>query len=118
MTYMRIHFAALAVAGLLVGSMPAFAMDASPYGTPLNDGKPVHHARSVDRTIIIDANTKHINVTGGETVRFVVGDSSFEWLFDTYATSPVFDLKAIAPDGVLDHQSVKVYVSPDPLYAS
>jgi hypothetical protein len=31
----------------------------------------------------------------------VIGEASFEWLFDTYDTSPVLDLKQIAPPGLL-----------------
>jgi len=72
----------------------------------------------VDRAIVSNEAAGHINVEGGQRVRVVVGGASFEWLFDTYDTSPVFELKEIAPPGLLGDQRIKVYVSPDPLYTS
>lgn len=113
----------LLVVGAFVVSASSFAMPdraISNLGTPVRDGVPARapQARSADRTIEIDADTKHVNVQGGELVRFIVGDNTFDWLFDTYATSPVFQLKDIAPSGMLGDREVKVYVSPDPLYST
>ena len=67
------------------------------------------------RTIVITPDTKYVNVTGGETVRFVVGDKTFAWTFNVARTIMSFDLNQIAPPGVLDHK-VTVYVAPNPLY--
>lgn len=122
MKTLRNHLAFLAIAGAFAVSAPAFA--AHPTVSP-NLGTPVHNgiadrtvAKSADRTIVLDADTKWVNVTGGETIRFVAGGKSFSWLFDTYSASPVFELNQIAPAGMLDDRSIKVYVAADPLYTS
>jgi hypothetical protein len=71
---------------------------------------------AVDQVIVVTDATRHVNVTGGSTVRFVVGDQSFNWNFQ-HGTAEVvpFDLEKIAPKGVLNHP-VSTYVSTDPLY--
>ena len=106
------HLSRLALAGAFVIAAPAFANH--PPASP-NLGSPVHDARA-DRTVTLDSSTKWVNVTGGETVKFVAGGKSFSWSFDTYGTAPVFDLDRIAPAGVLSGSTVKVYVAPDPVY--
>ncbi|MGZ5198179.1 MAG: CzcE family metal-binding protein [Telluria sp.] len=66
---------------------------------------------SVDQVIVITAATRHVNVTAGSTVRFVVGDQSFTWNFQTGTAHVVpFDLQVIAPQGLLNHP-VKAYVA-------
>lgn len=67
------------------------------------------------RTIVIHADTKYVNVAGGDTVKFDVGDKSFAWSFDVPATITSFDLNQVAPGGILDHP-VKVYVATNPRY--
>lgn len=67
------------------------------------------------REIVITPDTRHVNVTGGETIRFIVGDKIFAWNFFVARTVSNFDLNAVAPPGVLDHP-VRVYVAPDPRY--
>lgn len=67
------------------------------------------------RTIVIAPDTRWVNVTGGETIRFVVGDRSFAWYFDGIDSVSPFDLRRTAPPGVLDRQ-VLAYVAPNPLY--
>ena len=52
-------------------------------------------------------------MTGGEVVKFTVGDKSFAWNFNGQPSS--FDLNAVAPPGVMDHK-VKAYIAPNPLY--
>lgn len=82
-------------------------------GTPVHDVTP-------DRSIVIDSNTRWVNVTGGETIRFVVrngAERSFSWLFDTYDRRVVADLAEIAPSGILN-RPVKAYVATDPRYNS
>ena len=119
MNKLQVRLATLAIASAFVVAAPAFAdhpgADAN-LGTPIHDGRISYNA-SPDRTIVVDGSSKWINVTGGKTVRFVAGDQSFDWMFDTFLSSPVFDLGDIAPAGMID-RSVKVYVSPDPLYTS
>lgn len=112
MKTLHTYLVSLAIAGAFAAAAPVFANH--PAANP-NWGTPVHDERA-GRTIVIGAGTKWVNVTGGETIRFVVGGKSFSWLFDTYNASPVFDLDKIAPAGMLDGRSIKVYASPDPLY--
>lgn len=114
MKTLRNHLVYLAVAGVFAITTPAFANHpaASPnFGTPMHEG-------NADRTIVLDAATKWVNVTGGETVKFIVNGKSFSWRFDTNNLAPVFDLDQIAPAGMLSGQRIKVYVAPDPLYTS
>ena len=70
---------------------------------------------AAERTIVIGPNTKWVNVTGGETIRFVAGQKSFAWSFDTASTISSFDLNQVAPPGALDHK-VTAYIAPDPRY--
>jgi hypothetical protein len=70
----------------------------------------------VDQVIVITDATRHVNVTGGSTVRFVVGGQSFTWNFQNGTANVVpFDLQLIAPKGVLTH-TVTTYVADNPLY--
>lgn len=111
MKTLPIHLVSLAIAGAFAAAAPAFADHpaASPkLGTPV-------HAGSADRAIALDAGTQWVNVTGGETIRFVVGDKSFSWRFDGY--TPAVELRQIAPAGMLGDRPTRVYVSPDPLYS-
>ena len=64
---------------------------------------------------MITPETKYVNVTGGETVQFVVGGTSFVWNFDSSSIA-TFNLDRTAPPGVLDHK-VMVYVASNPLYS-
>ena len=74
-------------------------------------------ASAAERVIVIGDATTYINVEGGETVRFVIGDQSFTWNFSIGPghVAP-FDLSRIAPAGLL-HHAVMAYVANDPLYA-
>lgn len=67
------------------------------------------------RTLVITPQTKHLNVTGGEIIDFKVGDKAFAWHFFVASTISSFDLRRVAPPGMLDH-SVIAYVAPDPRY--
>jgi hypothetical protein len=70
----------------------------------------------VDQVVVITEATRHVNVTGGSTVRFVVGGRSFSWCFQNGSAHVVpFDLQLIAPQGLLSHR-VTAYVSDNPLY--
>lgn len=73
-------------------------------------------AAAAERSITIGADTKYVNVTAGTTVRFVVGDQSFTWNFQSGGLhiAPV-DLRLLAPANMLDHKII-VYVADDPLY--
>jgi len=67
----------------------------------------------VTRTIVIKPTTSYVNVTGGEVIRFEVGDKSFLWNFSGPGSS--FDLTRVAPPSVLDHK-VTAYIAPNPMY--
>jgi hypothetical protein len=69
------------------------------------------------RTIVITPNTKYVNVTGGETVRFVVDGNSFAWNFEVSPSVSSFDLNRTAPASVLDHEVI-AYIAPNPLYVT
>jgi hypothetical protein len=71
---------------------------------------------AVDQVVVLTDATRHVNVTGGSTVRFVVGDRSFSWTFQNGSAHVVpFDLELIAPQGLLTHR-ITAYVSDNPLY--
>ncbi len=78
----------------------------------LGDPAPVTAATKI---VIIQPDTAWTHVTGGDTVKFVVGDKSFAWVFNVGAGIGSFDLRRVAPPGVLDHQVI-VNVAPDPRY--
>lgn len=67
------------------------------------------------QTIEIRPDTKWVNVTGGDIVKFVVGNKTFAWAFNVGIGVSRFDLSRVAPPGVLDHP-VFVYLAPDPKY--
>jgi len=79
-------------------------------------GKAVPDQSAADRVVVITDATRYVNVSGGQTVRFVVGNRSFTWSFGAgIAHVTPFDLQQIAPQGVLTHR-VTAYVADDPLY--
>ncbi len=87
-----------------MGSEPALDL----LGSPATVGTGV-------RSIVITPQTEHVNVTGGEIIDFKVGDKAFAWHFFVASTVSYFDLKRVAPPGILD-RSVIAYVKPDPRY--
>ncbi|MFC5514038.1 CzcE family metal-binding protein [Massilia jejuensis] len=95
---------------LLTACMSATAV------TPRADllGTPVPPA-AANRIVTLTPATGHVNVTGGDVVRFQMGGQEFAWSFDTSPLVQVFDLSQVAPAGALGHE-VLVYVAPDPRY--
>ena len=79
-------------------------------GTPATD-------QAGQRTIVITPETVSVDVTSGETVRFVVGARSFAWSFQVSPTVTMFTLNQIAPPGLLA-RPIAVYVAANPLYIS
>ncbi len=67
-------------------------------------------AAQASRTIAIGPDTRYVNVKQGEVIRFVVGAQEFAFNFDGANVSS-FDLRRVAPAGVLDH-GVTAYVAP------
>jgi hypothetical protein len=88
-------------------------MDYSKRVDLLGDPAPVSAAT---RVIVITPATRYVNVTGGDIVKFVVGDKAFAWNFDGEEYAGAFDLNLTAPAGLLDHP-VMAYVEPNPLYS-
>jgi hypothetical protein len=78
---------------------------------------PVIDQSAVLSTVTITPATRWVNVTSGETVRFIAGDQAFAWNFQVSPNVATFDLKQIAPPGVLARR-IPVYVTPNPLYGS
>jgi hypothetical protein len=82
--------------------------------TPLQFGMATQ-STSAARHIVINADTKWVNVNNGDTVTFDVNGQSFTWHFDTLHSEEAFDLSKIAPEG-LNAGMVTVYVASNPLY--
>jgi hypothetical protein len=80
--------------------------DGSPYGDPAQSS-------AATREILIDPNTRHVNVKQGEIVNFDVGGKTFAWHFNGRSDPRAFDLRDIAPPDTLD-RPVTVYVAGDP----
>ena len=72
-------------------------------------------ATATTQTIVLQPTTRWVNVTGGDTVRFLVGDKAFAWNFNVATSVRSFDLARVAPPGMLNH-SVIAYIKPDPRY--
>lgn len=99
---MKTIFAPLLLATLFASSS-AFALTAADeYGSAAG-------AQRTQRTIVIDGNTRHVNVQHGETVTIRNGDMTVNWTFDGIA--PAFDLMKIMPDA--SAHKVEVYVAPE-----
>jgi hypothetical protein len=65
---------------------------------------------STNRTIVIDADTRWVNVRDDEVVNFdIVGHGRFAWRFDGPGWR-AFDLRQVAPGGALS-RPVTVYVT-------
>ena len=71
---------------------------------------------AAQRTIVVNPDTRWVNVTRGEAIRFVVGNTEFGWKFDG-PNAQSFDLRQVAPPGVLA-RAVPVYVSGGPFHKS
>jgi hypothetical protein len=72
----------------------------------------------VDREVTIRPDTKWVNVTGGETIRFVVEEpngpvQSFTHRFYGHYNLSDVDLAKIAPPNVVLQHPVEVYISPN-----
>jgi len=93
---------AVAVLALSAASLSAVALtNADLYGEAASPA-------AAERTIVIGANTRFVNVNHGEIVKFVANGQEFTWDFD--GVPQPFDLKQVAPQGAIDH-SVRVYIA-------
>jgi hypothetical protein len=94
-------------------SLPAISSMAGPPPLDLL-GAPGQPAEA-DLTIRITPDTRYVNVTGGDVVKFDVGGKSFTWDFDVAETVSGFELNRVAPAGMLNHKVI-ANVAPNPLY--
>jgi hypothetical protein len=62
------------------------------------------------RTIVITATTRYVNVTEGDVVKFIANGTAFAWNFDSPPEVSSFELNRVAPVDALDH-SVTVYIA-------
>ncbi len=69
------------------------------------------------RTVVIAPDTRSVDVTGGDTVKFIVGDQAFAWHFSGAQSISAIHLHWVAPAGIVG-RDVVVHVAPDPLYSS
>ncbi len=73
-------------------------------------------AAQTERTIVVNQDTKWVNVKSGDVVKFVSGNTEFGWRFDGPAPRS-FDLQLIAPAGAVS-RAITVYVAPLPGHRS
>lgn len=109
----KINRAAIALSiGLAISAGAASAADV--VGSPAQYGR---HALTANATreIVIDAKTKWVNVTNGETVHFIKDDKSFTWRFDVLGDETSFRLSQIAPAD-FNVEGLRVYVAANPSY--
>ena len=106
------HRSALAI---LCAILATSASAAGPTGTAADYGTPAHHG-AAQRTIELQADTRHINVTRGETVTIARAGQRFTWHVQTFNNKTVFALSAIAPKD-MPVDGIQVYVAGNPLYA-
>lgn len=114
MSNLKSKLIGLTLAGLTSTALMASAQAADTGATAANYGTLVP-ATAAARTIVINSDTKWVNVENGETVQFKIGGQAFTWNVSTYSGETSFDLNAIAPAGV-KLGSVRVYVASNPLY--
>ena len=103
---------ALAIAAGAAGAATSQDNPDAKYIPLFGDPAPVTAAQ---RTIVITPETKSVNVTGGETIKFVANNQTFAWHFDVAMTVSSFELNLVAPAGSLT-QKVTANVERDPMY--
>lgn len=101
-------FAIAASAFSLNASAGMFDNSPKLYGTPAP-------ASSAQRSIDINAATKRVNVTNGETITFNINGKQFTWKFDLYHHEGALELSFILPQD-LQANGVQIYVAEDPAF--
>ncbi len=104
---LHVGLTALLLSGSAI-SLSAYAERTSLLGDLVPDN-------AAERTIVLSPDTAYVNVKGGEVVKFIVGNKSFVWDFNTAGNITAFDLNQVAPAGILDHR-ITAYVARDPTY--
>jgi hypothetical protein len=95
-------------AATLLGLLAAAGAQAATSTRLLGEPVPTEQAQ---RTVVIGPDTKWVNVTQGEIVRFDAQGRDFAFDFDGLPRA--VNLAAIAPPGTVDHP-VTVYVAGNP----
>ncbi|PHV15039.1 hypothetical protein CSQ90_20540 [Janthinobacterium sp. BJB303] len=108
------HRSALAILCAAFTTCAAPAIAAGPTGTAADYGTPAHHG-AAQRSIELQADTRHINVTHGETVTIARAGQRFTWHVQTFSNRTVFALAEIAPKD-MPVDGIAVYVAANPLY--
>ncbi|SFY31850.1 Heavy-metal resistance protein CzcE [Janthinobacterium lividum] len=106
------HRSALAI---LCAVLATSAIAADPTGTAADYGSSAPHA-AAQRSIELQPDTRHINVTRGETVTIARAGQRFTWHVQTFNNKTVFALAEIAPKD-MPVDGVQVYVAANPQYA-
>lgn len=83
----------IAVAALMVLTIPA-VQAARDYRKLYGD--PVPPGTYVQLTMEIRPDTRYVNVQGGDTARFLVGNKSFDWTFNVAGTVSSFQLNEVS----------------------
>lgn len=92
----------------LVAASTCVAVNAAPSPRFIGELTPVAYA---ERTVVIGPETRWVDVTQGERVKFLVNGRAFAVAFDGVPEN--VNLQRIAPDGMLDHRVV-AYVAVNP----
>ena len=108
------HRSALAILCAALTTVAAPALAAGPTGTAADYGSSAPHA-AAQRSIELQADTRHINVTRGETVTIARAGQRFTWHVQTFHHQTTFALSEIAPQD-MPVDGVQVYVAANPLY--
>ncbi|MDN2699713.1 CzcE family metal-binding protein [Janthinobacterium sp. SUN073] len=108
------HRSALAILCAALATLATSAIAAGPTGTAADYGSSAPHA-AAQRSIELQADTRHLNVTRGETVTIVRAGQRFTWHVQTFSNRTVFALSEIAPKD-MPVDGVQVYVAANPLY--
>lgn len=109
------HRSALAILCAAITTCATSALAAGPTGTAADYGTPAHHG-AAQRSIELQADTRHINVTRGETVTIARAGQRFTWHVQTFNHQTTFALSDIAPKD-MPVDGIQVYVAANPLYA-
>ena len=109
------HRSALAILCAAFATLAASAIAAGPTGTAADYGSTAPHA-AAQRSIELQPDTRHINVTRGETVTIARAGQRFTWHVQTFSNKTVFALSDIAPKD-MPVDGVQVYVAANPQYA-
>lgn len=99
------RLAALAV--LASVTVPLTAQSADHLGT-------LASAKNADRTVVLQLDTKYVNVERGEIITLLYHDKSFTWKFDTFGL-PTILLSEIAP-GDFGAEQVRIAVFPHRIF--